>query len=321
MIETIKGFLLAESSAIQHAANLIDETFIQAVDIIHQSTGKTIVTGVGKSGHIGNKISSTLASTGTPSVFLHPTEGLHGDLGMIQAGDIILALAYSGETDELAKLYPAFKRQGIPIILITGRPHSSLAQASTIVLNIHVKEEVCPINCAPTSSAIVSLAFGDAIALTLMKKRGFTQEDFAYFHPGGALGKRLLTKVKDIMHPERELPKVYHSSRMEDVIVAMSGPNFGIVGVFDEREHLMGAISDGDLRRAFKKHGGQAMDLYAKDFMSENPKIITANSLAAQALHLMEKHKITVIFVSETEGSSHVVGLLHMHDLLQHQIL
>ncbi len=321
MLDRIKKFLKAEADAIKDAADLIDDKFEAAIDLIYKCQGKVVVTGIGKSGLIGRKIAATLTSTGTNATFLHPTEAFHGDLGIVHEGDVVLAMAYSGETTEMLHLFPYFKRRGNPIILITGRPNSSLANQSTLTLDINVKDEICPINRAPTSSSIVTLAFGDAIALSLMELKGFTEEDFANSHPGGSLGRKLLTRVSDLMHPESEIPHVVNETPMEEIILTMSGPNFGIIGVYDQFGNLLGAVTDGDLRRSFKSHGAKAMSLNASHIMTTNPKWILQNELAEKALHIMEKFKITVLFVKDNPRSKKIIGLIHMHDLLKNKII
>jgi len=283
----------------------------KAVDIAYNTKGKLIVTGVGKSGLIGSKIAATLASTGTPSFFLHPTEALHGDLGMITKDDTVLAISYSGESEELIKILPHIKRFEVPLIAMTGRLDSTLARYADVVLNIHVDKEACPLNVAPTSSTTLTLAMGDALAVCLMKKRNFTKEDFASFHPGGSLGKKLFVKVKDLM--KEEFPVVDEDVSLKDAIIKMTEGKLGHV-LFMEDGKIKALLSDGDLRRAMMSKG---FDLNKKaiEFATKNPKTINKEMLASDALQFMEENKIQFLPVVDENGD--VVGVIHLHHLVE----
>lgn len=318
ILEKAKHFLNTEADAITYSATKLDQSFTDAVELVFNCQGKIVVTGMGKSGNIGQKFSSMLASTGTPSIFLNTAEAFHGDLGIIQDKDVIIAIAYSGETPELLALFPCFKRRGLPVVLITGRAQSTLAAQSDVVVDIHVNNEACPIQLSPTTSAIVTLAICDAIGAVIMDKRRFTPEDYAQLHPGGSLGRQLLTRVRDLMHSP--IPRCSHDTPMSEIILTMSGHGFGITAVFDHEEKLIGIISDGDLRRAFKA-GSKAMTLLASTIMTENPKTIWQDELAAKAVNEMEKYKITALFVRRNKEASEIIGLIHMHDLLQNKIV
>jgi arabinose-5-phosphate isomerase len=281
------------------------------VEIAYNTKGKLIVTGVGKSGLIGSKIAATLASTGTPSFFLHPTEALHGDLGMITKDDTVLAISYSGESEELIKILPHIKRFEVPLIAMTGRLDSTLARYADVVLNIHVDKEACPLNVAPTSSTTLTLAMGDALAVCLMKKRNFTKEDFASFHPGGSLGKKLFVKVKDLM--KEEFPVVDEDVSLKDAIIKMTEGKLGHV-LFMEDGKIKALLSDGDLRRAMMSKG---FDLNKKaiEFATKNPKTINKEMLASDALQFMEDSKIQFLPVVDENGD--VVGVIHLHHLVE----
>ena len=283
----------------------------KAVEIAYNTKGKLIVTGVGKSGLIGSKIAATLASTGTPSFFLHPTEALHGDLGMITKDDTVLAISYSGESEELIKILPHIKRFEVPLIAMTGRLDSTLARYADVVLNIHVDKEACPLNVAPTSSTTLTLAMGDALAVCLMKKRNFTKEDFASFHPGGSLGKKLFVKVKDLM--KEEFPVVDEDVSLKDAIIKMTEGKLGHV-LFMEDGKIKALLSDGDLRRAMMSKG---FDLNKKaiEFATKNPKTINKEMLASDALQFMEENKIQFLPVVDENGD--VVGVIHLHHLVE----
>ncbi|UCC66164.1 MAG: KpsF/GutQ family sugar-phosphate isomerase [Deltaproteobacteria bacterium] len=316
IIERARRVLNIEAEAIQRLQERINEDFVRAVDMILNNEGKVVVTGVGKSGIIGKKIASTLASTGTPAFFLHPTEGIHGDLGMLDKKDIVLAVSNSGETEELSQILPLIKRYGNKLIVLTGRPSSSLAKAGDVVLDVSVREEACPLGLAPTASTTAALAMGDALAVSILEKRGFDKEEFAILHPGGRLGKRLLLRVSDLIHVGEELPKVYETTLMKEVLVEITSKRFGVTGVMDEREHLVGVITDGDLRRALEKYP-DLLERAASEIMTENPKWIEADALAAQAVQRMEEHSITSLFVFNKAGERTPVGIIHLHDLLK----
>lgn len=310
-IETGKRVLEEEKKAIESLMNSLDHNFEKAVKLIFETEGKVIVTGIGKSGHIGQKIAATLASTGTPAFFLHPAEAIHGDLGMISKGDIILALSNSGETPELLAIIPTIKRWGHKIISITNNPKSSLAKESDVHLFINVEKEACPLNLAPTSSSTATLALGDAIAVALLEMRGFTAEDFARFHPGGSLGKKLM-KVYEIMHTGDELPIVNSETPLKETVITMSEKGFGAAFIVDNHR-LTGIITDGDLRRFINK-GGSIDKSKTSEAMTKNPKTIKKDMLVVEALEIMERYNITVLPVVE---NGKPIGLLHMHDILK----
>lgn len=311
-----KKVLIEEKKALEGLIKALDENFNKAVETILGAKGKVIVTGMGKSGHIGQKIAATLASTGTPSFFLHPAEAIHGDLGMVSRGDVILAISNSGETPELLAIIPTIKRWGHKIIAITNNPNSSLAKESHIHLYLNVEREACPLNLAPTSSSTATLALGDALAVALLDMKGFTAEDFAAFHPGGSLGKKLM-KVSEIMHTDNELPFVQPETPLKETVIVMSEKGFGASLVIDKEKKLTGIITDGDLRRFIKKGG--SIDLgKTKDAMTSKPKTISPDTLVVEALELMERHNITVLPVVINNTP---VGLIHMHDILKSGVL
>ncbi len=318
-IEEAGRVLDIEAAAIKDLKVRLDDSFVQAVEKIFSAPGKIIVTGIGKSGQIGRKISSTLSSTGTPSIFLHPAESSHGDLGVVTTGDLIIAISYGGETPELQDIAKYAVRKDIPLILMTGNKQASLARAAHVVLDVSVKEEACPLKLAPTASSTVTLALGDAIAMALLKRRGFKEEDFAEFHPGGSLGRRLLTRVQDVMHSGEALALVKETTAMREVLALMTQKAVrGIAGVVDESGVLIGAITDGDIRRRLEKSHNPLADM-AKDLMNKNPKTVEAGELAEKALFMMEQFRIQNLFVikKESDHSTKVLGILHLQDLLQ----
>jgi arabinose-5-phosphate isomerase len=318
MINQAKRVLKIESEAVAALIDRVDERFEQAVQIILECEGRVVVTGMGKSGLIGKKISATLASTGTPALFLHPAEGIHGDLGMVTRGDAVIALSNSGETEELSRMLPSLKRLGIKIIAFTGNPDSTLAKNSDVVINVGVKEEACPLGLAPTASTTAALAMGDALAVALLDKRGFKEEDFACFHPGGTLGKKLLLRVRDLMHVGDDVPIVSATTLIKDAIYEISSKKMGITAVVNTEGKLIGVISDGDLRRWMEKTekaGENLLTKKAEDIMTRNPKIANRDSLAAEAVSIMEKNSITCLIVANT--SSIPEGVIHLHDLLK----
>ncbi len=315
IINQAKNILKIEAEAVSSLINRISEGFIKAIEIMHSCHGKVVVTGMGKSGIIGKKIAATLASTGTPAFYLNPAEGGHGDVGVVSKGDVVLAISNSGETDEIIRLLPTLKRLDIMIIALTGNPQSTLAKASDVSLDVSVREEACPMNLAPTASTTAALAMGDALAITLLSKKGFTEEDFAFFHPGGNLGKRLLTTVEDLMHTGKAIPLVHTDTLMKDAIMEISSKRLGIAAVTDSSSKLQGVITDGDLRRGLEKWGENFFSLKAEDVMTHKPKTVTDNMLAAKAVSIMEKYSITVLIVTDEE--SNVKGVLHLHDLLK----
>jgi arabinose-5-phosphate isomerase len=316
IIERAKRVLQIEAEAIERLVDRINDAFVRGVELILACEGKVVVTGVGKSGIIGQKLASTLASTGTPAFFLHPTEGIHGDLGMLDRKDIVLAISNSGETDELSQILPLIKRYGNKLIVLTGGANSSLARAGDVVLDVSVTEEACPLGLAPTASTTATLAMGDAMAVALLEKRGFKKEDFAILHPGGKLGKRLLLTVRDLMHVGDELPRVYEDTLMKEAVVEITSKRLGVTAVMNEREELVGVITDGDLRRALERHP-DLLELKASEAMTRNPKWIEADILAAQAVQQMEEHAITSLLVFDKEGDKTPQGIIHLHDLLK----
>lgn len=313
VIEQAKRVLKIEAEAVSALAERIDDSFVKAVDLICSCKGKVVVTGVGKSGLIGQKIASTLASTGTPSFFMHPAEGIHGDLGMLSRDDVVIAISNSGESDEVSQILTVVKRMGLPLIAITGNLSSTLAKAGDSLLDISVKEEACPLGLAPTASTTATLAMGDALAVAALDKRGFKKEDFALLHPGGTLGKRLLLRVSDLMHKGKDLPLVKEETLMKEALFEITSKRLGITGVIGSKGMLTGSITDGDLRRAMEK-GLDILNKKASDIMTGNPKRIGTDALAAEALQKMEQHSITSLFVMDSEK---VTGIVHLHDLLK----
>jgi len=317
-IEQAKKVLKIESDAIARLIDRLDDNFDRAVDLIMNCKGRVVVTGMGKSGHIGNKIAATLASTGTPALFLHPAEGIHGDLGMVTKGDLVIALSNSGETEELSRMLPSLKRIGIKIIALTGNLESTLAKNSDVVIYVGVKEEACPLGLAPTASTTATLAMGDALAVVLLNRRGFREEDFACFHPGGSLGKRLLLRVRDIMHTGDAVPKVSVDTLIKDAIYEISSKKMGVTSVLGPDGKLLGVISDGDLRRWMEKTEKTGENLLIKkagDIMTHNPKVIAKDALAAEAMSIMENSSITCLMVLDADRRPE--GVIHLHDLLK----
>ena len=306
--------LRIEAEALTGLIERLDEGFILAVDIVLACRGKVAVTGMGKSGLIGQKISATLASTGTPSYFLHPAEGVHGDLGMVTKDDVIVALSYSGETDEVLRILPVFARMGTPLIAITGSENSTLWRAAQAVLNIHVKEEACPIQLAPTASSTASLAMGDALAMAVLEARGFQPEDFARFHPGGSLGKKLI-RVKELMAVGDDIPQVDEAAPLAQVVREMSAKRLGMTCVMSSGQELRGVITDGDLRRALE-NTEELPNLKAEDLMTLAPKTIDEDEMAAAAIQLMETSTITSLAVT-AGADKRLAGVLHLHHLLR----
>ncbi|HVE69885.1 MAG TPA: KpsF/GutQ family sugar-phosphate isomerase [Thermoanaerobaculia bacterium] len=303
--------LEVEAAAILGIIQHLDQAFVDAVETIARSSGRVVTMGVGKSGIICKKVSATLASTGTPSFFMHPTEAIHGDMGMLVTGDVVLAISNSGETEELIRILPSIKRVGAEIVAITGNPQSTLARGADHHLSAAISMEACPLGLAPTASTTATLALGDALAMALLVRRGFKEEDFAFLHPGGKLGKRFL-RVHDLMHHGDELPLVRDSTVMHDVIYEMSKKGFGIAAVVGEDHVLQGVISDGDLRRLLLADD-QLVRKTAGDSMKGNPVTIAPNELASAALQLMEERKITSLFV--VDDTRRVEGIIHIHDL------
>ena len=303
-----------ELQAVQSLSDRIDQTFAEACRMILDCRGRVVVTGIGKSGHIARKIAATLASTGTPSLFLHPAEAGHGDIGMMTAEDLVLALSHSGAAPELVALLPVWKRLQVRIIALTGKGDSPLAEVADICLRTGVAAEACPLDLAPTSSTTASLVYGDALAVALLEARGFDAEDFAFSHPGGSLGKRLLLRVSDVMHRGEEIPAVDGRSSLAETLVEMSRRGFGFTAVIDAERHLLGVFTDGDLRRALE----QGADLHRSpitELMTPGGQRIDPQQLAVEALNHMQEHKITVLLC--TDESGRLSGVVHLHDLLR----
>ena len=307
-----------EARAVQALVQRLDGGFTEAVDLLYECKGKVVVSGMGKSGLIGQKIAATLASTGTPSFFLHPAEGLHGDLGMVARGDVLIAISNSGETQEILQLLPFMERMAIPVMAIVGRMSSTLAKNSTVALDVSVAEEACPMGLAPTASTTATLAMGDALAVALLEKRGFKEQDFAQFHPGGTLGRRLLVKVRDVMHRGQEMPQVQETVLGSVAILEMSAKKLGMTTVVDRAGALTGIITDGDLRR-FLQQGGDFSKTTAGSLASRRPKLIGPDELAAKAVEMMERYAITTLVVADM--AKRIVGVVHLHDLLKHGIV
>jgi len=314
-MERAKTVLEIEARAISEMAARLDENFVRAVDLIMGIEGKVIVVGIGKSGLVGRKIAATLASTGTPAFFVHPAEGVHGDVGMISRTDLLLILSNSGETEELLALVPAVKRLGIPVVGLIGSADSRLAKASDVVIDVSVKEEACPLRLAPTASTTAALAMGDALALALLERRGFTEDDFAKLHPAGVLGKRLLLRVADLMHAGEAVPVVAPDAPVKDVILEMSSKMLGHTAVVGGDE-LVGVISDGDIRRAMEKFP-DPLERTADDIMTRGPKWARPDEMAASALQTMERYSITALLVCDDEQGKSLAGIIHLHDLLK----
>ena len=312
-IDIAKQILRREADAIYKLVERLDSTFDKAIELILGHEGRLLVLGLGKSGHIARKIAGTLASTGQPSFFIHPTEAVHGDLGMMVTGDVCLMISHSGNTEELLGTIPAVKRIGLPIVAITANPESKLAKNADVVLNTHVSDEACPMNLAPTSSTTVTLALGDAIAITLLTMRGFKEDQFAMRHPGGILGKRLLTQVADIMVKEN-LPVVHKDSSFKEALSVMTKGKQGVVVVVDDAGRYFGIYTDGDIRRTIAQHD-RISDIVFKSIFTTNPRSIRDTALATEALKVMQDYKITSLIV--TDGSDRLVGLLHIHHLLE----
>lgn len=311
-----KDVLRAEAEAILALTDRIDDQFVKAVKMILACEGRVVVTGMGKSGLICQKIASTMASTGTPAFFLHPAEGVHGDLGMLMKGDVVIAVSNSGETDEISRILPVIKRMGLPLIAMSGNKESTLARAGDASLDISVEEEACPLNLAPTSSTTATLAMGDALAMALLHERGFKEEEFALYHPGGSLGRKLLTRVEDLMHSGDDMPLVDAKVTLKEALFEITSKKLGITGIINKNQVLIGVFTDGDLRRVIEADTG-ALDQSIEAIMSCNPKRILRTNLAAKALQLMDTHSITSLFVFETDTDSVPIGIIHLHDLLQ----
>ncbi len=316
MIETAKRVLQVEADAILALQSRIDGAFSHAVKMILDCQGKVVVTGMGKSGLICQKIAATMASTGTPTFFLHPAEGIHGDLGMLSKGDVVIAVSYSGETEEVSRILPVIKRMGLPLIAISGNPQSTLGIAGDVHLDVSVAEEACPLGLTPTASTTATLAMGDALAVALLEERGFKEEDFALFHPGGALGKKLLLRVEALMHVADEIPLVTPETLLRDALFEITSKKLGVTGVVDSQGDLVGIFTDGDLRRIMEL-GLESLQQPIHQVMSTSPKRILRRNLAAKALQVMEAHSITSLFVFADEAGTVPIGIVHLHDLLK----
>lgn len=316
MLDTARRVLQVEADAIVAMAQRLDERFVAAVELILSCQGRVVITGMGKSGLICQKIAATMASTGTPAFFLHPAEGIHGDLGMLMKGDVVIAVSNSGNTEEIVRILPVIKRMGLPLIAMAGHPESALARAADVLLNVAVREEACPLGLAPTASTTATLAMGDALAVALLERRGFREEDFALFHPGGALGKKLLLTVEDLMHTGSDIPLASLTTPLKDALFEISSKKLGITGVLNATGELVGVFTDGDLRRTMGR-GCDVLDLPLGDVMSCHPKRILRSNLAAKAVQKMEEFSITSLFVFDDDDSTVPVGIIHLHDLLK----
>ncbi len=307
-----------EASALLAMKARLDDRFVQAAALILGASGRVVVTGMGKSGHVGTKIAATLASTGTPAMFMHPGEASHGDLGMIQAGDVVLGLSNSGESDELVAILPVIKRLGVPLIAMTGGLQSSLARHANVVLDTSVAKEACPLNLAPTASTTAQMAMGDALAVALLDARGFKPEDFARSHPGGSLGRRLLTHVSDIMRKGDDVPRVMPEASFSELMQEMSRKGLGATSVVNAQGQVLGVFTDGDLRRLIEK-GLDLRQLKASDVMHANPRTLRDDALAAEAADLMEAHRITSVLVVNAQGE--LVGAINTNDLMRAKVI
>lgn len=303
-----------EASTLIRLRDRIDQYFAKACQYLHDCTGRIIVIGVGKSGHISRKIAATLASTGSPAFFIHPSEAKHGDMGMMTAKDVVIALSNSGESEEIVSILPFIKRLNVPLITLTGKPHSTLAKAASINLDVSVEKEACPLGLAPTSSTTAALAMGDALAMALLEMRGFTMNDFALRHPGGTLGRRLLLRVDEIMHQNTALPIINHTASLKEALVEMTQKKLGLTTIINEKGELVGIFTDGDVRRSFD-NGIDIHKTPIHQVMSKSPKTIPHGMLAAEALHLMETHKITALVIVDNKTAP--LGVIHIHDILR----
>jgi arabinose-5-phosphate isomerase len=311
-LDTAKRVLRIEAEALTELLQRLDASFERAVDLLLGCKGRVVVIGMGKSGLIGRKIAATLSSTGTPSVFLHPAEAVHGDLGMLMREDVVVAVSYGGETEEIAALLETIKRLGLRMISLTGHPRSTIGAASDVTLDVSVKEEACSLNLAPTASTTAAMAMGDALAVALLERRGFSHGDFAALHPGGRLGKRLL-RVENLMHSGDAMPRVAAVAKMPDVIYEISKKGLGMTTVIDGEGRLAGILTDGDLRRLMQKRGAATMDLVVGECMNREPQTLAPSELAGSALRMMEERKITSLVVTDAERKP--LGVVHLHDL------
>jgi arabinose-5-phosphate isomerase len=316
--ETARKVLEIEAEAIRELIPRLDASFDRAVETLLACTGRVVATGMGKSGIIAQKISATLASTGSPSLFLNPAEAIHGDLGRIGKGDVLLAVSHSGDTDEILALLPWLKRLASPVIALTGNPRSPIAQAADVHLDVGVRTEACPLGLAPTASTTAALAMGDALSMALLERRGFTVEDFAVLHPGGRLGRKLL-RVEDVMHTGAEIPRVAPDTKMKDVLFEMTQKRLGLTTVVGPDGTLLGMISDGDLRRQMERHGYALLDRSAAECMTRTPVRVARRELATHALAVLESRRITSLLVTDEQGR--IEGVLHLHDLWKTEMI
>ncbi|MCL0071125.1 KpsF/GutQ family sugar-phosphate isomerase [Thermodesulfovibrionales bacterium] len=314
-----KKVLKIEADAVSAMAERLDSHFESAVDIISRSRGRMVVTGIGKSGLVGKKVAATLSSTGTPAFFLHPAEASHGDIGMVTSDDIIIFVSNSGETEELIRLIPVLKRFNVGMISMTGNHNSTLSKAADVTLDVSVKEEACPLGIVPTASTTAALAMGDAIAVALLVKRGLKKEDFALFHPGGNLGKKLLIKVEDLMHSGDALPVILPDEEMARAIIEISSKKLGTTIVADTENRILGIITDGDLRRGIERWGKKFFDMKAAEVMTENPKTVSKDELAVKALSIMENYSIASLVVPDVDTKAK--GIIHIYDILKKGIV
>lgn len=318
IIERAKQVIRIESEAVRSLESRIDEKFCKAIEILHDSNGKVVITGIGKSGLIGKKIAATFTSLGRAAYFLHPTEGVHGDLGMVLKEDVIICISKSGNTEELAQLLPIFKRLGVKIISMTGNVHSDLADRSDVVLDVSVIEEACPFDMVPTASTTATLAMGDALAVALIQMRNFSKEDYALLHPAGSIGKKLILQIDDLMFSGDRLAVVSADAALKDVVFEITSKRFGATCVVDEQKKLLGIITDGDLRRLLEKRK-DFWQFFARDLMSPNPIVIKTGTMAADVLNVMKIYAINQIVVVDNEN--YPIGMIHLHDLLKAGIL
>ena len=318
VLSIAKQLFSDEISGLNAICDSLDVNFIEAVNLLFACEGKIVVSGMGKSGHVGNKIAATFASTGTSAFFMHPAEALHGDLGVVGSKDLLLAISYSGESDELSAIIPILKRKGIKVIAIVGNLDSTLAKLATCVLSIKIDKEACPLNLAPTTSTTATLVLGDALAVALLSLRDFRPEDFALSHPGGSLGRKLLTTVQDIMHSGERLPLVLPSAKLKEVVVEISQKGLGLVAVVDAEQVLLGVITDGDLRRVLDSEQ-DVRTLSAQEFMTVNPKVIHHTNLAVDAVEIINNYKIGGLLVVDDQNK--VVGAFNLHDLFKAKLI
>ncbi|OHE57826.1 MAG: D-arabinose 5-phosphate isomerase [Thermodesulfovibrio sp. RBG_19FT_COMBO_42_12] len=319
ILDIAKKVLKTEADAVYALIEKLNSNFEKAVDIVYSSKGRVVITGMGKSGLVGKKIAATLASTSTPAFFLHPAEASHGDLGMVTSDDAIVAISNSGETEEILGLMPFLKRFNVRIISITGNPNATLSKVADVTLDVSVKKEAYPIGVVPTASTTAAMAMGDALAVALLLKRGFKEEDFAFFHPRGSIGKKLLIKVRDLMLTGESLPLVLSETPMSKAVIEMSSKRLGHTIVLDNNGKIAGVITDGDVRRGLERWGGKLFDLPAGEVMTRNPRTVSGEELAAKALSIMESCSITALVVPDSKGKP--LGIIHLHDILKQGIV